>query len=212
MSLPLRAALAATALSLALPPSVAWARDNFPGYVPNGLVHSCATCHVNPAGGGSRNAFGRDVGASLAGGRPDWAAVFDLDSDGDGQTNGQELGDPCGRWRPGSTPDRTSGISLRASASSTAPNPESCGSGGSGGAGGSGGGGGGAGGTGGTGGFGGTGGDGGPGGGGFGDDDEDLDHGFGEGHADAGGGCATTGGGSGAWALLAAAWFLARRR
>lgn len=33
------------------------------------------------------------------------------DSDGDGQTNGEELGDPDCVWRPGSAPARTTDIS-----------------------------------------------------------------------------------------------------
>lgn len=57
---------------------------------------SCGTCH----GAGSkrnRNAFGKDVRATLPSG-PDWTVLFSLDSDGDGYTNGQELGDPNGVW------------------------------------------------------------------------------------------------------------------
>jgi hypothetical protein len=186
-----RLTLAVTA-ALALAPAAAWARDRFPGFVPNGNVHGCATCHVDPAGGGARNAFGRDVGASLAGSVPDWTALFDLDSDGDGQTNGQELGDPCGRWRPREAPDRTTGISLPGNAASLASNPEACGAGGAGGSGG-------------------AGGVAAGGSGGFDDEGEDLDDGE---RDDAGGagGCASAGGGVGPWALLAAGWFLARRR
>ena len=32
------------------------------------------------------------------------------DSDGDGRTNGEELGDPSCTWVPGSTPEITTGI------------------------------------------------------------------------------------------------------
>ena len=35
---------------------------------------------------------------------PAWDRVYGLDSDGDGQTNGQELGDPCGVWSSGESP------------------------------------------------------------------------------------------------------------
>ena len=51
----------------------------------NGLGHS--TC----AGGGALNAFGVDFVAHTF----EWQSVCGLDSDGDGDTNGEELGDPC---------------------------------------------------------------------------------------------------------------------
>ncbi len=43
--------------------------------------------------------FGRDAEAS--GRSPTWSALFELDSDGDGLTNGEELGDPEGLWSIG---------------------------------------------------------------------------------------------------------------
>ena len=37
----------------------------------------------------------------------DWTkALCQADSDGDGRTNGEELGDPNCNWRPGATPSR----------------------------------------------------------------------------------------------------------
>ncbi|XP_046560664.1 dopamine beta-hydroxylase-like [Haliotis rubra] len=39
-----------------------------------------------------------------------WANVCNMDSDGDGMTNGQELGDPQCIWTPGATPTRTAGL------------------------------------------------------------------------------------------------------
>lgn len=71
--------------------------------IPNGNVGSCANCHVNPGGGGSRNAFGTEVGTSfLSGGNVVWGPeLASIDSDGDGFTNGEELQDPEGTWLSG---------------------------------------------------------------------------------------------------------------
>lgn len=59
---------------------------------------NCGTCHVSVGGGGPRNDFGVDVNATLVGGAVDWPAIFALDSDDDGFTNGEELGDPDCVW------------------------------------------------------------------------------------------------------------------
>lgn len=66
--------------------------------LPSGSVKSCANCHVNPGGGGTRNAFGLEVQNNfLSGGQVVWnARLAQLDSDGDGVPNGTELGDPDG--------------------------------------------------------------------------------------------------------------------
>ena len=66
--------------------------------MPNGNVNSCANCHVNPRGGDQRTAFGQDVFAITGrGNAPFWSdTLAAMDSDGDGFTNGQELGDPDG--------------------------------------------------------------------------------------------------------------------
>lgn len=74
--------------------------------VPNGTHRSCQTCHETD-GGIVFNAFGSDVRSFLVGDdvvsgrRVDWAALAGRDSDGDGFTNGEELGDPDGTWRRG---------------------------------------------------------------------------------------------------------------
>ncbi len=68
-------------------------------YAPAG----CNTCHTS-GGGSPRNPFGLAVEARVTPGGsqefwgPELAA---LDSDGDGFTNGRELQDPNGAWRPG---------------------------------------------------------------------------------------------------------------
>lgn len=83
------------------------ARPFRPGQVPNGSVLGCATCHVSAGGGGPRNAFGQQVEAdflSQAGFAGDvlWGPeLAALDADGDGATNGEELGDPEGSWQAG---------------------------------------------------------------------------------------------------------------
>lgn len=72
--------------------------DDLPSAVPQG--EKCVTCHIDPAGRGTRNDFGDDVAYYFNGG-PYWPSLFALDSDRDGYTNGQELGDPAGTWSPG---------------------------------------------------------------------------------------------------------------
>ena len=72
------------------------------GQLPNGSALGCASCHVNPNGGGTLTAFGRDINNNylVPSGRTgvvQWNAILAmLDSDGDGVSNGQELGDPDG--------------------------------------------------------------------------------------------------------------------
>lgn len=86
--------------------SVVEARPFRVAEIPNGEHRSCETCHETD-GGIIFNAFGSDVRSFLVGdgaasGRHvDWAALAGRDSDGDGFTNGQELGDPDGTWRSG---------------------------------------------------------------------------------------------------------------
>ncbi|MDX9759224.1 MAG: FlgD immunoglobulin-like domain containing protein [Bacteroidota bacterium] len=83
------------------------ARSFRPAQIPNGNKNACANCHVSPAGGGPRNAFGTEVGSNHltepgGAGQVKWSpALAALDSDGDGFTNGQELQDPSGSWSPG---------------------------------------------------------------------------------------------------------------
>eukprot|EP00117_Sycon_ciliatum_P013696 scpid75913/ scgid14260/ Temptin len=76
-----------------------------------------ASCNGSPSGGG--NVFGM---AFLAGGRS-WAAVCNMDSDGDGLTNGMELGDPSCMFMAGDTPERTTNLSNPGFACSTTANP-----------------------------------------------------------------------------------------
>jgi MYXO-CTERM domain-containing protein len=104
-----RAALI-VALSLGVT-SVADARTPRVQQIPNGATFSCTTCHTAsfPTGpqNGERNVFGQQVEQNLTGGgdisaqKVDWQAIYDLDADGDGFTNGEELGDPNGEWAEG---------------------------------------------------------------------------------------------------------------
>ena len=72
------------------------------GQLPNGSMIGCASCHVNPGGGGTLTPFGGDVNnnylvPSGRSGVVQWNAMLAmLDSDGDGVSNGRELGDPDG--------------------------------------------------------------------------------------------------------------------
>ena len=79
----------------------AQAKSSYVGRLPSAGGEPCAICHLSAGGGGDKNAFG-----NLAiGGGPEWPTrpAFDADSDNDGYTNGQELGDPNGMWSTGMT-------------------------------------------------------------------------------------------------------------
>jgi cysteine-rich repeat protein len=103
----MRASFAGLAASLVLLAASA-ASANFPASIPNGYsspgVGRCGVCHVDPAGGSTRTSFGENfrLGADGVAGNADdhvwnrWLAQ--RDSDGDGWSNGQELGDPFARW------------------------------------------------------------------------------------------------------------------
>lgn len=75
--------------------------------LPNGSKFRCASCHVDQSGGGALTPFGDEINRNYLSqsgsrGRVVWnAALAMLDSDGDGVSNGQELGDPDGDFVPG---------------------------------------------------------------------------------------------------------------
>ena len=77
------------------------AYDTYPSRVPNGVISGpdrCYICHIAPGGGGARNAFG----LAFASNGYTWNKnLAEVDSDGDGWSNGQELGDPFGQWTQG---------------------------------------------------------------------------------------------------------------
>ncbi len=110
-----------TVISILLSFSVIFPREFRPGQIPNGTVNSCQNCHVDPAGGGERNAFGKLIEARfLIGENVDWNPLLaSLDADNDGVTNGEELQDPFGLWTIGSTaPGNSSLVTLPGSSSS----------------------------------------------------------------------------------------------
>ncbi|MDP7010123.1 MAG: hypothetical protein QF685_01985 [Verrucomicrobiota bacterium] len=70
--------------------------------IPNGNRFGCLNCHQSSYGG-SRNSFGLLVGTAVGRGSnaPFWSSVLAAkDSDGDGYSNGEELGDPDGDGKP----------------------------------------------------------------------------------------------------------------
>lgn len=78
-------------------------RNFRPSMIPNGATFSCSNCHNRASGGGPRTPFGNDVAAIVQGpgGVPFWSRTLaEKDSDGDGFTNGEELGDPDGDGVP----------------------------------------------------------------------------------------------------------------
>jgi hypothetical protein len=102
----------------------AHAQADYVNYLPNGLLNNCQNCH--PGGDTAQlNLFGQ-ASSNLVG-QPTtdwWPALVDLDSDGDLQTNGQEMGDPCGDWLIGLDPPRTTAISNPGDAADQSADPD----------------------------------------------------------------------------------------
>lgn len=98
--------LAAAVLCGGLVAEEATARAKRVSQVPNGSAFSCNTCHTT-GGGSPLNPFGLEVMANFltaagAAGDVRWGPeLAALDSDGDGASNGAELGDPQGTWAAG---------------------------------------------------------------------------------------------------------------
>ncbi len=106
-------ALLLLGLVVVLHPAGAGARNLFSTEIPNGAEHDCGACHINIDTALNLTWFGVDVALTYedyTNPRPIWPSVYALDSDADGQTNGEELGDPCGEWAYGedATFDETS--------------------------------------------------------------------------------------------------------
>ena len=91
--------LVATCATFLMTTNDASARPAYASNVPSTTATVCSTCHIDGQPKQMRNAFGADLQTTLNGGS--WADIYDKDSDGDGYTNGQELGDPDGMWKMG---------------------------------------------------------------------------------------------------------------
>jgi len=76
--------------------------------IPNGSKFGCLNCHGNTKATYNTD-FGSDArnylipGGAISGQHIDWTPLCPLDSDRDGWTNGQELGDPECVWKAGDT-------------------------------------------------------------------------------------------------------------
>ncbi|XP_053380508.1 uncharacterized protein LOC123546565 isoform X2 [Mercenaria mercenaria] len=108
------------AVSLLLPIVIHTLVDGYQHFqlkIPNGEIipHPCkpnflwrGVGHDNLNGGGPRNAFGSDFENN---GQIWNSTVCLMDSDGDGKTNGKELGDPDCVWKPKDKPSFITGLS-----------------------------------------------------------------------------------------------------
>jgi hypothetical protein len=80
------------ALSLTVVPALSARPFRIAKLPDKGKNFGCATCHVNPNGGGKRNPFGRDYEKfGIAAGDMYSDHLAGLDSDGDGFTNDEEF-------------------------------------------------------------------------------------------------------------------------
>ncbi len=70
-------------------------------------TYGCATCHLDPKGGGERNPFGEDYERiAIPAGEKVTDELKALDSDGDGYTNDQEFKAGSNPGNPNSTPEK----------------------------------------------------------------------------------------------------------
>jgi predicted ferric reductase len=106
----MRAITIGLVLLIALHNSNVYGKQSFQAKIPNGgrVPGHPALGHKSATSGNSLNNFGRDY--ERYDGR--WTTAFcNADSDGDGQSNGLELGDPNCVWTRGATPQRLTLIS-----------------------------------------------------------------------------------------------------
>ena len=92
-------------LGIGLPTSAS-ARGFRVGDIPNGSKYNCMSCH-NDSSGKTFSNFGSDARGKLQSdgavqeAHVQWAQLCPIDSDGDGRTNGEELGDVNCVWQSG---------------------------------------------------------------------------------------------------------------
>ena len=96
--------LLVTLISLATGPEVLARSFRLSKLPDGGKNFSCATCHIDPRGGGDRNPFGKDYEKTgIPAGDSYTPALGEMDSDGDGVTNDREFaagtnpGDPASK-------------------------------------------------------------------------------------------------------------------
>jgi hypothetical protein len=96
--------LIAFCLVLICSPALVFCREQFVSLIPNGANVGGGAVRAaghNSPNGGSRNAFGSDFAANQL----TWTTqLCQRDSDGDGLSNGFELGDNCCEWSQGQSP------------------------------------------------------------------------------------------------------------
>lgn len=102
--------------------SIVFSRSFRMGKLPDkGKNFGCATCHVNPSGGGDRNPFGKDYERIGLKAKDTYTEELGkLDSDGDGATNDQEF---AANTNPGDPNSKPGAKAATASAASDA-NPQ----------------------------------------------------------------------------------------
>ncbi len=90
-SLAVGAVMALPGLGAAHPFYLGDFQSTYPDYVAP-TEGNCQICHISGGGGGARNAYGLDVAANVISSfPPDWASIEQLDSDGDGTSNIDEI-------------------------------------------------------------------------------------------------------------------------
>jgi len=106
---PMKYLLPFAAFLLLMVPFMAISRPHRSALLPDGGANfGCATCHVDPAGGGARNPFGQDWGnIAIPAGDTYVATLAGRDSDDDSFTNDEEFDANTHPGDPNSKPEKT---------------------------------------------------------------------------------------------------------
>ncbi|MEQ9324179.1 MAG: hypothetical protein RIF41_33765 [Polyangiaceae bacterium] len=97
--------------------------------IPNAAVNDCDTCHIPDDPNDARNLFGEEVQILVDAATPLdqwWDQLKNGDADADGQSNAEELGDPCLEWTMAIPAGRTFDISNPGDGQSLSPSPDVC--------------------------------------------------------------------------------------